>query len=307
MRSLIEELREMAVRKAIGTPKMREIWRVWVGAINETTGGLGSVEGVLDLGSHLREIFQTTTTRERSQGAVSIAGRAWEGLVCWYLNLCMIGTRCVAMKHAKAIVPDSITDAMTVSYGNTRVTSEADLVVLTFPDFPRYTGPLAEEQTGNRMLEYMNENVRGDFASMGLGIIQCKTNWNDSAQIPMLWNMIYSSQGFADQQIAVGINNRSIRHLRRFSYSFVTLPSQSNIKTDPGALHVARVRTLSGLNYWGMESVNNAVESLREIFDRNFGDGIDGGVRANLERQLPDIHSDYGYFLDPVQDRTQTL
>ena len=289
----------------MGTPKLRELWGIWAGAINETTGGLGSVESVLELGSHLRYVFKTTT-RERSQGAVSTAGRAWEALVCWYLNLCMMGTRCVAMKHAKAIVPDSIADAMTVSYGNTRVTSEADLVVLTFPDFPRYAEPLKGERTEKGVLEYMNDNVRGDFASMGLGIIQCKTNWNDSAQIPMLWNMIYSSRGFADQQIAVGINNRSIRQLRRFSYSFVTLPSQSNIKTDPGALHVARVRTLSGLNYWGMKSVNNAVGSLREIFDRNFGDGIDGGVRYNLERHLPDLRSDYGYFLDPVQSRLQS-
>ena len=300
MRNLIEELREMAVRKAVGTPKIGKLWGVWAVAINETTGGLGSVESVLELGSHLKDVFQTTT-RERSQAGVSTAGRAWEALVCWYLNLCMIGTRCVAMKHARAIVPDSITDAMTVSYGNTRVTSEADLVVLTFPDSRRYTEPLKGKYAEKETLEYMNDNVRGDFASMGLGIIQCKTNWNDSAQIPMLWNMIYSSEGFADQQIAVGINNRSIKQLRRFSYSFVTLPSQSDIKTNPSALHVARVRTLSGLNYWGKKSVNNAVESLREIFDRNFGDGIDGGVRNSLERHLPDLHSDYGYFLNPVQ------
>ena len=305
MRSLIEELREMAVRKAVGTPKIGKLWEVWAVAINETTGDLGSVESVLELGSHLKDVFQTTK-RERSQAGVSTAGRAWEALVCWYLNLCMIGTRCVAMKHARAIVPDSITDAMTVSYGNTRVTSEADLVVLTFPDFPRYAEPMIGEYAGKEILEYMNDNVRGDFASMELGIIQCKTNWNDSAQIPMLWNMIYSSKGFADQQIAVGINNRSIKQLRRFSYSFVTLPSQKNIKTDPSALHVARVRTLSGLNYWGKKSVNNAVESLREIFDRNFGDGIDGGVRNSLERHLPDLRSDYGYFLNPVQSRPQS-
>ena len=302
MRSPIEELREVAVRRAIDTPKVGKLWRIWAEAINETTGGLDSVENTLELGSHLRDVFKTTT-RERSQAAVSTAGRGWEALVCWYLNLCMMGTRCVAMKHAKEIVPDSIADAMTVSYGNTRVTSEADLVVLTFPDSPRYTEPLKGEYAKNEILKHMNDNVREDFASMGLGIIQCKTNWNDSAQIPMLWNMIYSSRGFADQQIAVGINNRSIRQLRRFSYSFVTLPSQSDIKTDPSALHVARVRTLSGLNYWGMKSVNNAVESLREIFDRNFGDGIDGGVRSSLERHLPNLRADYAYFLDPVRDR----
>lgn len=265
MRNLTEELREIAVRGAVNTPKTRVMWNVWAEAIHEITDGLDTVESVLDLGSHLRDVFKTTS-RERSQGSVSLAGRAWEGLVCWYLNLCMMGTRCVAMKYTNAIVPDSMIDAMTVSYGNTRVTSEADLVVLTFPDFPKYTEPLPENCTKKKkILEYMNENVRGNFSSMGLGIIQCKTNWNDSAQIPMLWNMIYNSQGFADQQISVGINNRSISQLKRFSYSFVTLPSQTNIKTNPGALHVARVRTLSGLNYWGMESVNNAVESFNEF------------------------------------------
>lgn len=32
-------------------------------------------------------------------------------------------------------------------------------------------------------------------------IIQCKTNWNDNAQIPMLWNMVYATKDFKENKI----------------------------------------------------------------------------------------------------------
>lgn len=310
MRSLVEELREMAVRHAINTPKTVENWPVWMDTMNTLGGNFDNVDFVLDIGSNLKQIFRSTRPDEqrRGQGAVSSGGRAWEGLVCWYLNLCMIGTRCVAMKYNKSMVPDCISDAITVRHGTNAVTSESDLVVLVFPSLPQYTELMEDRydkplniKNRKKILKYMNDRVRDDFASMELGIIQCKTNWNDSAQIPMLWNMIYDAGEFNDQQIRVGINNFSIRQLNRFTYSFVTVPSQNDIDArSRNRLHVIRVRTLSGLNYWGQETVIGVADSLREIFARNFGAGIDDGIRASLGRHLPHIHDEYGYLLNPV-------
>ena len=38
--------------------------------------------------------------------------------------------------------------------------------------------------------------------------LQCKTNWNDNAQVPMLWDIIYSSNEKLNN-ISVGINGVS--------------------------------------------------------------------------------------------------
>ena len=42
-------------------------------------------------------------------------------------------------------------------------------------------------------IEVSNYLCARDFDSFEIGVIQCKTNWNDNAQIPMLWDMIYSN------------------------------------------------------------------------------------------------------------------
>ena len=40
--------------------------------------------------------------------------------------------------------------------------------------------------------------------------LQCKTNWNDNAQIPMLWDLIYNAQGFKISNISVEIKGISL-------------------------------------------------------------------------------------------------
>ena len=43
-----------------------------------------------------------------------------------------------------------------------------------------------------------------DFDEYEIGIIECKTNWKDNAQIPMLWDVIYSANGWEGRNITVG-------------------------------------------------------------------------------------------------------
>ena len=46
------------------------------------------------------------------------------------------------------------------------------------------------------------------FTSLEIHIIQCKTNWNDNAQIPMLWDMVYSAQVSAEILMSVKMGNQ---------------------------------------------------------------------------------------------------
>ncbi|MBQ5704790.1 MAG: hypothetical protein IIV49_06845, partial [Alistipes sp.] len=209
---------------------------------------------ILDLGDHLREIFQSTRVAGRDQGELSGGGAAWESLITWYVNLCCIGTRVVAVKKISQ-VPTPIKDAITVNYGSFSCTTESDITVIVFPDDEIFTHANTSflKRSGTINSTNLSQTVGRLFRNFEVGIIQCKTNWNDNAQIPMLWDLIYSAGGFGGRQISVGRNNYSIQMLGSgFTYSFVTVPSVRLDSFSPTSLSVKRVYNLSGGNYWGL-------------------------------------------------------
>ncbi|MFW5804332.1 MAG: hypothetical protein ACOCWG_03765, partial [bacterium] len=108
------------------------------------------------------------------------------------------------------------------------------------------------------------------FNDIEIGIIQCKTNWNDNAQIPMLWSMIYEADSFTNNIISLGRNGYSIRDLKKFSYSFCTVPTNDMNGYKQDSTSVNRVRNLTGGNYWGNSTRNAVASSIKEIFNRNF-------------------------------------
>lgn len=187
---------------------MVNIWDVWQPHIRRIVTNPIDASKVLSIGDHLSEIFRTTGNAGRAQGELSGGGAAWESLVLWYINLCCAGSRVVAIKK-KSQVPMPIRDAVTVSYGNLSCNTESDITVLVFPDRNIYTqdNPLFLTRSGRINYEVLNPSVGEHFNEFGVGIIQCKTNWNDNAQIPMLWDMIYSAGAFRDMRINVGRNN----------------------------------------------------------------------------------------------------
>jgi hypothetical protein len=124
---------------------------------------------------------------------------------------------------------------------------------------------------------------------MGVGIIQCKTNWNDNAQIPMLWDMIYSAGGFRGRNITIGRNNFSIQSLKQFSYSFVTVPSNHRGVYNQNSVCVKRVTNLSGGNYWGKPTVPYVAKSLKEIFVSNYITGFNSNIRHNLKNNISEF------------------
>lgn len=258
----IDDYRNDAVNDLFRSETFKSAWSIWQPQIWKLTDSMTDPKKVFDLGSNISKIFLSTGEAGRAQGALSAAGNVWESLICWYLNVVFSGTNAIAIKQKKNLIPSAISDAATINYGTDQTNTESDLVVIVFPHdliFP------VDGMTVKNLSDYISSMMH----RLEMGIIQCKTNWNDNAQIPMLWDMIYRAKGFTDHSISIGRNGHSITDMKKFTYSFVTVPTQSKtIKNTDMA--VKRVRNLSGGNYWGQPSKNGVAFSLSEIFNRNF-------------------------------------
>lgn len=290
--SAIEELRRYVIEHVMNINTMKKSWPKQRNKIIELVGDPPDPEKILDLGDHLSDIFETTKGGGRTQGSLSGGGAVWECLICWYCNICLLGSRIVIVKYKKDLIPKPLRDAITVSYGNVTATSEADLMAIIFPKRAEYTTPRASPRR-KKFQESMDALASQYFKEYELGIIQCKTNWNDSAQVAMLWDMIYKMRDFPGTNIQVGTSDYSISDLEKFTYSFATVPTNKWKKYTEKQISVRRVTVLSGSNYWGHPTRSGVANSLREIF-RNFRNGFTGQIVRN--RELEGIRGKYAYF-----------
>lgn len=309
--NIVEYIREQAIGRLFATAGFKSAWPVWQKEIHRLAPGL-TAHQIFDLGDSLREIFYTTNTSSaRTQSDVSGGGANWEALVCWYLNLCLVGRRTVVIKHNAALIPRCVADAITVNYGTFASNTESDLIAVTFPDRPEYTCDkdiiLIYDDNGQLVPAYKTKRSKynlpevigalcaRDFHDIEIHIIQCKTNWNDNAQIPMLWDAVYSATNFRSG-VSVGQNGYSITDVRRFTYSFVTVPTVklNNIKKD--SLCVLRVMYLSGGNYWGLPSETGIASSVKEMLNRNLKSGSAGSHISTIKAALPFLGTTYSYF-----------
>lgn len=293
---LFDQVRQEVVSKALATRTVQDCWPTWQRAWRSkdpTLEGQPQVDNLLDLADSLAEVFRSTRgANGRSQASLAGGGHAWESLVLWYLNLCLIGSRSVVLK-LKADWPEPIKEAMTVSYGNHQTNTESDLLAITFRD-DRTELPIVQPRALRR---YFSEFCRSNFRSLAVTVIQCKTNWNDSAQIPMLWDMVYQAQGFRGHRITVGKNNFQPSTLADFTYAFATVPTTRVESINPNSMPVLRVRGLSGGNYWGRPTASGIALSLKELFNKaRVGPSEGSKVRETLHTYLPRLHSRYAYF-----------
>jgi len=298
---MIESYRKAAVESAMSTNSAINSFPHWSKSISTITGGRLSGRGIFDLGDHLRDVFTSSSqgnTRigENTNSSVSAGGAAWESLVCWYLNLCLIGSSVVVIKSKKDLLPCFVTDAIAVKYNNFKSNTEADLIYIAFPEIPEWP----EKNEKELFSQYLDRILSTTFAmkDIGIGVIQTKTNWNDNAQIPMLWDMVYSAKGFG-RNVTVGSKGRSIDSFASFTYSFVTVPSQKDIDKNYKVTSTAvnRVRNISGGNYWGLPTKDGVADSLNEFIGRNLSGYIPGADLIGwLDLQVRYLKSDYSYF-----------
>lgn len=308
--NIVEYLRETAVRELFKIGTFKRAFPVWRTNIDQILPALNPIN-VVNIGDHLSEIFQSTGSKGRSQSSLSGGGAGWEALLSWYLNLCLLESRTVVLKYKKDLIPTPVREAITVSYGSFPSNTESDLIAITFPNKSEYVsdkysisirdnhGKLISTSNNKGRYNYkpiVDALIDRDFSECEIGIIQCKTNWNDNAQIPMLWDMIYSSDGFDGRQISVGNSVYSIRNIQKFTYSFVTVPTNDDSKIKPGSTSVKRVQNITGGNYWGKPSKSAVASSIKEIFGRNFQSGSNQGLRSNLTTALQKLGDEYSYF-----------
>lgn len=316
MQNIVELMREKSIHNLFKATGFNTNWDIWKSALNRYAPNM-TPRQVLDLGDHLSEVFNSTNPANqlaptapaaRTQSSVSSGGSSWEALVCWYLNFCLIGRRTVVIKHSKRLIPAPISDAMTVNYSNFISNTESDLVAITFPNHQDYcidkdriaitdaNGNLVptKKSRSYNYSDVVNALAHRDLRNIEIHIIQCKTNWNDNAQIPMLWDMIYSANNFRNG-IKVGGNLYSIHDAARFSYSFVTVPTIKT-KITASSTCVKRVINISGGNYWGAPTTSSVASSVKEMLSRNLSTGHLDSHLTTLGNELPKLASTYSYF-----------
>jgi len=307
--NIVEYLRRESINKLFKNPGFEKNWNSWKAEIEKLISGR-TPNQILNLGDHLADIFKLTASSGRSQESLATGGNTWESLVCWYLNLCLIGRRTVVIKHNIKLLPAPIRDAITVNYSNFISNTESDLIAITFPDEDDYQLELPKIEVkdvdnnlvnivaGGKInyLQGLNALSHRDFGKIEVHIIQCKTNWNDNAQIPMLWNMIYSVKEFAQNSITIGRNGYSINNIKKFTYSFVTVPTVHLSTVKQASTPVKRVNNLSGGNYWGYPSKTGIASNIKEMLSRNLASGENASHLNTLQRELNELNGKYEYF-----------
>jgi hypothetical protein len=238
----------------------RQIITCQKGLFDLNSKGMGGFSGTT--------IYASTGSGGRGQSSLSGGGAAWESLVAWYTNLCLEGAPALVFKKHSHI-PAPIRDALSVSYKGVDSNKEADLVAVTFPES-------AESLESN--VTDMHALTVKLFRQISVAVIQCKTNWNDNSQIPMLWNLLYETLMVAKVDgVTLGRNGHFLNRLKSFAYAFVTVPTNNPELIRPESLSARRVQNLSGGNYWGRDTRKGVAKSIFEIFGRA-SIGPDGGT-----------------------------
>ena len=248
-------------------------WEIWGEKLNNFVDEENWGESAFNIGDKLSEVFLSTKDKGRSQSGVSGGGTGWECLVTWYLNLLLIDTNVIAVRQNKNFVPKCISDCLTVTISNTQTNTESDILVFSIPE--------SEKIQGSSISDF-NNHLSKRIDQVDLLVLQCKTNWEDNAQIPMLWDMIYNSESRLNN-VSVGINGLNPQSLGKFKYGFVTVPTgKRGEQVKPGLLKVLRVKNLTGGNYWGKPSETDVASSIKEFAGRHYPNSFPSGIINHL-------------------------
>lgn len=274
--SNINQFKVAYLRKLASTKSFADAWQVWQPEIRARLSNNPTGSKILDLGDSLGDIFQSNATSGRAQGSLSGGGAAWECLVSWYLNFICWDIPVMIVKLNKSFVPTIINNVLAVTISNNQTNTESDIII--------FSVPLSDALTDSK-LSNLNKHLKIRLDEVYLINLQCKTNWNDNAQVPMLWNMIYNSNSRLPN-INVGTNGVSPQSVGRFRYSFVTVPTVKVEKIKPSSLAVLRVKSMTGGNYWGHASKQDVASSIKELPNRSFSSFFSGGISSHIDKKI---------------------
>ncbi len=274
--SNINDFKTRYLRKLASTNSFSDAWQVWEPEIRAKLSNNPTGSEILDLGDSLSDIFQANATSGREQSSLSGGGAAWECLISWYLNLICWDIPVMVIKQNKSFVPSTINDVLAVTISNSQTNTESDIIIFSVP---------LDNALQGATLSDLNDHMKVRLDEVALVNLQCKTNWNDNAQVPMLWDMIYNSDSRLPN-ISVGINGVSPQSVGKFRYGFVTVPTVKLSKIKSTSLAVLRVKNMTGGNYWGHASKQDVASSIKELPNRNFSSFFTGGISSHIDRTI---------------------
>jgi hypothetical protein len=288
----LDDFRRLVLRNQVNLDARRVPWGQFRAEIDRHLGPRPTAQLVFDLGARLKQVFKSHV-RDRSASSLSRGGASWEILVCWYLNFVFWNTDTVVIRPSAKLVPEVVRDALSIKVKGVLTTKETDLLVVSLPPQPPEMALGAED---------VDALIRGDPTRVAIGVIQCKTNWNDNAQAPMLWNIVYSARNLHVPGVTVGTGGFAPSNFGGFSYAFVTVPTNTERAGKdafkPSSTAVVRVAGLSGGNYWGCPSRAGVADQVSEYFGRNFAPVFSGGVLHHLGTKVLQDPKIYQMFLD---------
>lgn len=268
---LIERYRSQIVSKLFDSKTFPIAWdTLYRPEIERVLGTSPDSQAVRRLGEHLYQVFRESHRQragglpDRAQSTVARAGQAWERLACWYLNLGLIGTRAVVVKR-RLDTPQRIRDALSVTIQDRATNSESDLVAMVL-DFQAEVPAFAPRDKISSIARAIDAALSVERTRVG--VIQCKTNWNDNAQAVMLWNAVYGT-AFASHPISgisLGKNGAMLHDFNHPFYAFLTVPTQKPETFKPEKLAVARLANLSGGRFWALPSQEGIARNISAMF-----------------------------------------
>lgn len=279
--SYVDPFRLKLLKHLSRVGSIRDSWEVFQPAIKthlmlDDVDPATAASNIFNLGSNLSNIFRSNAVGGRGQDSVSGGGAAWECLVSWYLNLILWDTNVIATRQNRAFVPSIINDSLCVTIANNQTNTESDVVVYNV------IPPDGNEECN---LDVINDAIHRKMRDTTLIVLQCKTNWNDNAQIPMLWDLIYNSSQFRIQNVSVGRHGVSPASFGNFGYGFVTVPTSRGPFKANGTC-VLRVHNMTAGNFWGKPSESGIASSLTEFFTRHYTNQFEAGVRNHVLNNL---------------------
>ena len=303
---LAEKLRKISIENiADDKKKFNKNWPLINTEIKSRIGQkIENVTGkkIFDLGDCYREIFMSLMPSDiknkREQKDLAIGGDGWERMVGWYLNLCLINTRAIVFKKKNEYFSKKILNAVTVDIKGNQIQSESDLVGMVIPEGLSFD--IEEHHSEKKFLELFREFTDDNYQNFELCAIQCKTNFADDVERPLLYQILYSLPRQLDIGIKIGIEGIHVNDFKNFKYSFVTVPTQKGERIPkPHSAPAIRSSLFTGGNYWGMPSQEGAAKSLKEFTNVNFFTVFKNGnstIIDNLNENIKNLKSKYKYF-----------
>lgn len=289
----IEDIRRKVIEDQKRTKGTRAAWKIWGPEILQKVDR-HNADDLISLGNDLRNIFMSSGSKGRSQQTLSASGSNWEALVVWYLNLLSAGTDILVIKPTEQFRPASLKHITSVRINNQITNTEADVIAFGVPEHKKLTGI-------GTPADILDGHLSARLAELEMTVIQCKTNWNDNAQVPMLWGLIYDGAAMGNKVVPyLQVGNKGINpgNVSRFSYAFATVPSNDPLEIKPTSLSVLRVNYLSGGNYWGIPEKPGVADNIANLLPRNFTSSFPGGLSQSLRRRLNEQKDEFQYFFE---------